>query len=133
MGVAIMADLKKLEEKALKILEKKKDIYFFNDLATELGYARQYLYDIGFSPDKNDIIKAALDENKKNVKRGLRNKWYNNNNPTVQIALYRLLADEEELNRLNNTKLEVTGANGTPISPPVINILPVKTKDEEEL
>ena len=128
-----MADLKKLQEKALKILEKKKDIYFFNDLATELGYARQYLYDIGFSPDKNDIIKAALDENKKNVKRGLRNKWYNSNNPTVQIALYRLLADEEELNRLNNTKLEVTGANGTPISPPVINILPVKTKDEEEL
>lgn len=127
-----MADIKKLQEKALKILEKKKDIYFFADLATELGYARQYLYDIGFSPDKNDIIKTALDENKKNVKRGLRNKWYNNNNPTVQIALYRLLADEEELNRLNNSKLEVTGANGSPLTPPVINILPVSTQNEAD-
>lgn len=127
-----MADIKKLQEKALKILEKKKDIYFFNDLATELGYNRQYLYSIGFSPDNNDTLKTALEENKKNVKRGLRNKWYNNNNPTVQIALYRLLADEEELNRLNNSKLEVTGANGSPLTPPVINILPVSTQNETD-
>lgn len=118
--------IQELQEKALKILEKKKDIYFFGDLAIELGYNRQYLYDIGFSPDKNDTLKTALEENKKTVKRGLRNKWFNNNNPTVQIALYRLIADEEELNRLNNSKIELTGANGTPLTPPVINILPVK-------
>lgn len=118
--------IQELQEKALKILGKKKDIYFFGDLAIELGYNRQYLYDIGFSPDKNDTLKTALEENKKTVKRGLRNKWFNNNNPTVQIALYRLIADEEELNRLNNSKIELTGANGTPLTPPVINILPVK-------
>ena len=60
-----MVDIKKLEEKALKILEKKHDIYFFSDLCVELGYARQYLYDQGFSPDKNDTLKQALENNKK--------------------------------------------------------------------
>lgn len=102
-----MADIKKLREKALKILEKKKDIYFFADLATELGYARQYLYEIGFCPDKDDILKQALDDNKKTIKRGLRNKWFKSDNATVQVALYKLLADEDELAKLNNN-IDVT-------------------------
>ena len=75
-----MVDIKKLEQKALKILEKKPDIYFFSDLCVELGYARQYLYEQGFCPDKNDILKQALENNKKIIKRGLRNKWYQNDN-----------------------------------------------------
>ena len=107
-----MVDIKRLEKKALEILEKNKDIYFFSDLATELGYARQYLYEQGFSPDKNDVIKQALDDNKKTIKRGLRNKWYKNDNATTQVALYKLLADEDELARLNNNiDLNVTGNN----------------------
>ena len=97
-----MVDIKKLEQKAIKILEKKPDIYFFSDLCVELGYARQYLYEQGFCPDKNDILKQALENNKKIIKRGLRNKWYQNDNATTQVALYKLLADEDELSRLNN-------------------------------
>lgn len=97
-----MVDIKKLEQKALKILEKHPDIYFFSDLCDELGYNRQYLYSVEFSPDKNDILKQALEKNKKIIKRGLRNKWYQNDNATTQVALYKLLADDEELSRLNN-------------------------------
>ena len=92
----------KLKKKALKILEKKKDIYFFSDLAIELGMSRQYLYERGFSPDKDDALKEALENNKKFMKRGLRAKWYTNDNATTQVALYKLLADDEELKRLNN-------------------------------
>lgn len=92
----------KLKKKALKILEKKRDIYFFSDLAIELGVSRQYLYERGFSPDKDDALKEALENNKKFVKRGLRAKWYTNDNATTQVALYKLLADDEELKRLNN-------------------------------
>ena len=124
--------LKKLEAKALDILAKKKDVYFFCDLAVEMGYSYQWLYEIGL--DKVESVKNALIENKKGIKRGLRNKWYMNDNATTQVALYRLLADDDELTRLNNSKVEVTGAGGSPLTPPVINILPVKTesnKDEE--
>lgn len=125
-----MVDLVKLQNKALKILEKHTDIYFFSDLCVELGYARQYLYEVGFSPDKNDTLKEALENNKKLIKRGLRAKWYKNDNPTVQVALYKLLADEDELSRLNNnSKMEVTGANGEALIP-TISILPVEVKND---
>lgn len=104
--------IKKLEESALKILEKNRDIYFFTDLAMELGYNRQYLYEVGFSPDKNDTLKEALDNNKKYIKRGLRNKWYKNDNATTQVALYKLLADDDELAKLNNNiDFSVNGNN----------------------
>lgn len=104
--------IKELEKKALKILEKNRDIYFFTDLAMELGYNRQYLYEVGFSPDKNDTLKEALENNKKYIKRGLRNKWYKNDNATTQVALYKLLANEDELARLNNNiDLSVNGHN----------------------
>lgn len=105
-------NIKDLEEKALKLLEKNRDIYFFTDLAMELGYNRQYLYEVGFSPDKNDTLKEALDNNKKYIKRGLRNKWYKNDNATTQVALYKLLADDDELARLNNNiDFSVNGNN----------------------
>ena len=126
-----MVDIVKLREKALKILQKKRDIYFFCDLATELGYSRQYLYEAGFSPDKDDILKEALDDNKKYIKRGLRNKWYNDKNATTQVALYRLLADDDELIKLNNTRVELTGAGGESLAPPIINILPVKANGND--
>lgn len=101
----------KLKKKALAILEKNRDIYFFSDLAIELGMSRQYLYERGFSPDKDDALKEALENNKKFIKRDLRVKWYNNNNSTTQVALYKLLADDEELKRLNNNAdINLTGS-----------------------
>ena len=127
-----MVDIKKLEEKALKILEKQPDIYFFSDLCVELGYNRQYLYEQGFSPDKNDILKEALENNKKTIKRGLRNKWYKNDNATTQVALYKLLADDDEWVRLNNSRVELTGADGTPLTPPIINIVPVNGNNDTD-
>lgn len=108
-------DFDKLKKKALKILDKYRDIYFFSDLAVELGYSRQYLYDRGFSPDKDDDIKEALENNKKFMKRGLRAKWYKNDCPTTQVALYKLLADDDELKRLNNNiDMNVSGLTTSP-------------------
>lgn len=114
-------DYEKLKKKALKILEKHRDIYFFSDLAVELGLSRQYLYERGFSPDKDDALKEALENNKKFVKRGLRAKWYKNDNATTQVALYKLLADDDELKRLNNNiDMNVTGLNTQPFEIKII-------------
>ena len=119
-----MSKLKEYEEKALKILKKNKDIYFFCDLADELGVSRQRLYELGL--DKLDVIKSALLTNKQTIKRALRNKWYKNDNATTQVALYKLLADEEELARLsNNIDLSVNGNN--------LSIVVADNKTKEEL
>ncbi len=125
-----MADVKKIEHKALEILEEKTDIYFFQDLADELGYSRQWLYELGV--DKIDTIRNALLKNKQTWKRNLRNKWYLSENPTVQVVLYKLLAEEEELKKLNNSRVELTGADGTPLPPPIINIVPVNGNNDTD-
>lgn len=88
------------EQMALDILAKKKDVYIICDLADEMGISRATFYNNNL--DKLDSIKNAILHNKRNVKRGLRNKWFNSDNATTQVALYKLLADEDELSRLNN-------------------------------
>lgn len=105
-----MADTKQLEQKALDILAENKDIYFMYDLADKMDIARSTFYYNQL--DKSDVIKNALLHNKRTLKRGLRVKWYNSDNATTQVALYKLLADEDELARLNNNiDLNVTGNN----------------------
>ena len=34
----------------------------------------------------------------------MRSKWYKSENPTLQMGLYKLLANEDELDRLNGNK-----------------------------
>ncbi len=53
-------------------------------------------------------IKDALEANKINIKNGLRAKWYNSDNATVQIALYKLTANEEERRLLSTAYQEHT-------------------------
>ena len=62
--------------------------------------------------DKSDAIKKGLFENRTNMKRKLKNKWLDGNNSTAQIALFRLLADEDELDRLNTNNIKTTGDEG---------------------
>jgi hypothetical protein len=46
------------------------------------------------------------------MKNGLRKKWYDNNNATTQIALYRLLATKEENEALSLNKQDISITNG---------------------
>ena len=106
-----------LEKKALKILQENRDICFFKDLATELGIGRSTLY--WKNLDKLDSIRDAINENATLMKRALRNKWYVGDNATTQIALYRLLADEDETARLNSAKLELEHSGKLTVMPSV--------------
>lgn len=106
-----------LEKKALKILEDNRDICFFKDLAAELGIGRSTLY--WKNLDKLDTIRDALNQNSILMKRALRNKWYVGDNATTQIALYRLLADDDETARLNSAKLELEHSGKVTLMPSV--------------
>ena len=90
----------KLEKMALEILEASRDIYSISDLVNEMGIARSTFYFQRL--DKSDIIKKALLKNKQFLKRKMRYDWFKSKNPTLQLALYKLLADDDELARLNN-------------------------------
>jgi hypothetical protein len=91
----------KIYQQALDLIEKKK-LFFIEDVVTLLPISKQTIYD----SDELDNIKELLDKNKIEVKNGLRNKWYNGNNPLTQMALYKLIGTEEEYHRIASTKTE---------------------------
>jgi hypothetical protein len=118
----------KIYEQALELIEKKK-LFFIEDVVTLLPCSRSTFWE--FFPDKSDEldnIKELLDKNKIDIKNGLRNKWYNGNNPLTQMALYKLIGTEEEYHRIASTKTENKNIN---IEKPIFNGLDLNVKNEE--
>jgi hypothetical protein len=106
-----MYDRKKIYQQALDLIEKKK-LFFIEDVVTLLPISKPTFYEF-FEIDSNELntIKEGLDKNKIEVKNGLRNKWYNGNNPLTQMALYKLIGTEEEYHRIASTKTENKNIN----------------------
>ena len=97
-------DTKELETKALDVIQKQM-LVFIHEVSTAMNLSRQTFYDHGL--DKLDSIKNALEDNKTKLKGGLRKKWYESENATTQIALYKLIGTEEESDRINSQKQKV--------------------------
>jgi hypothetical protein len=104
-------DRVKIYNQALDLIEKKK-LFFIEDVVSLLPCNKTTFYEF-FQVDSNELntIKDALDKNKVEVKNGLRNKWYNGNNPLTQMALYKLIGTEEEYHRIASTKTENKNIN----------------------
>jgi hypothetical protein len=118
----------KIYEQALELIEKKK-LFFIEDIITLLPISKQTFYDyFKVDSDELDTIKEGLDKNKIEIKNGLRNKWYNGNNPLTQMALYKLIGTEEEYHRIASTKTENKNIN---IEKPIFNGLDLNVKNEE--
>ena len=106
-------EIHELEAKALEVITKNK-LVFIHAVATFMGISRQTFYT--YELDKLDTIKDALSNNKETIKAGLRKKWYDSENATVQIALYKLIGTDEESDRINSQKMKHDGeikAGGT--------------------
>jgi len=119
-------DRVKIYEQAQELIKTKK-LFFIEDVITLLPISKQTFYEF-FKVESNelDTIKELLDKNKIDIKNGLRNKWYNGNNPLTQMALYKLIGTEEEYHRIASTKTEnknsgelkiITANFGSPIIP----------------
>jgi len=121
-------DRNKIYQQALDLIGKKK-LFFIEDVVCLLPCRKSTFYDL-FPIDSNemDTIKELLEKNKIEIKNGLRNKWYNGNNPLTQMALYKLIGTEEEYHRIASTKTENKNIN---IERPIFNGLDINVKNEE--
>jgi hypothetical protein len=121
-------DRVKIYEQAQQLIKDKK-LFFIEDVITLLPISKQTFYDyFKVDSDELDTIKELLDKNKIEIKNGLRNKWYNGNNPLTQMALYKLIGTEEEYHRIASTKTENKNIN---IERPIFNGLDINVKNEE--
>ena len=113
---------KELEAQALDAIGKYKLIWI-EEVVSYLPCARSTFYDNEL--DKSDTIKAAILKNRTDLKIGLRKKWYESENATTQIALYKLIGTESESDRINSQKQKVEHSGE-------INIPPIKWANDKD-
>jgi hypothetical protein len=90
---------KALIEIALKAI-KELDLVFFSDVVACLPCSRRTAYNYNLQEDED--IQQALNQNRIITKSLLRKNWLYHGNATAQIALYKLIATDEERAILNN-------------------------------
>jgi len=99
-------DKKKILKDALELIEKH-HLIFIDDVTSLLPIHRGTFYN--FFPvksDEYDTIKRLLDKNRISMKSNMRKKWYQSDNATLQVALMKLIATDDEAARLSGTPRE---------------------------
>lgn len=101
-----------LYNKAKEIIKTKKPI-FIEELISFMGIDKTTFYR-HFPIDSNEYneIRNLITDVKIEIKGGLRKKWYDSNNATTQIVLYRLLATKEENEAISLNKSDINISNG---------------------
>ena len=108
-------DTETLKKKAIEVIKKNK-LIFVEDVCAMIGISKPCFYDHFKieSDDFNELI-TMIDENKINLKVNLRKKWFDSDNPTTQLALYKLCSEPDELKRLSTSHVDMT-TNGKDIN-----------------
>jgi len=87
-----------LEKQALEAIEKHK-LFFIEDIVAYLPCTKPTFYE--HKLNESNAIKDALTEVKTNLKVSMRSKWFRSENPTLQLALMKLVSSDEELRKLS--------------------------------
>ena len=105
-------DTDKLEQEALEAIEKYR-LFFIEDVVVYVSCSRATFYNHGL--DKLDSIKEALAKNKIDIKVSMRNKWFLSESATLQVALMKMIATDDEAHRLNGSRQEIRHQGAVPI------------------
>ena len=94
-----------------------KRLIFVEEVATFIGISKPTLYE-HFPIDSNELneLKKLIEDNKISLKTSMRKKWYDSDNPTLQMGLMKLIATPEEHKRLSQTFVDSENVNKNEIS-----------------
>ena len=97
-----------LKAKAIEAIKKNR-LIFVEDICAMIGIAKSTYYE-HFKEGSNDSneLTSLLDENKINLKVSLRKKWFDSDNATTQMALYKLCSTDVEHKKLQQNYSDVT-------------------------
>jgi hypothetical protein len=101
-------DKTKIFEQAKEMIVKHK-LFFMDEVPDFLPCSRSTFYD--YFPDKSDeldALKTLILINKTQVKTSMRSKWYQSDNPTLQLALMKLISTDEERKLLSMNYIDHT-------------------------
>lgn len=92
---------KKLEELALNAIKEHK-LTWHDEVVAFLPCTRSTYYNKQM--EQLDTIKDAILHNRLEMKAKLKKKWFDSDNPTLSIALMKMIANDEEWDKLNTQK-----------------------------
>lgn len=93
----------KVFEKA-KEISKSMKLFWIEDICSLIPISKPKFYEF-FPINSNEMneLKEILDKNRMELKVSLRKKWHESTAPALQMALMKLLSNQEELRRLSMT------------------------------
>ena len=101
-------DTKILKEKSIEAIEKNK-LIFVEDICALIGIAKSTFYEhFQVGTDDSNELTSMLEKNKISLKVNLRKKWLESDNPTTQMALYKLCSTQIEHKKLQQSYTDVT-------------------------
>ncbi len=95
-----------LKNKAIKVIRQKK-LVFITEIIHNLGISNKSFYNHKLNSDE-DLLNE-LQKNKIDLKGVMRLKWFKSENATLQMGLYKLLADDFERKALTQQFFEHNG------------------------
>ena len=118
---------KEYEKQLLDVINKNNIVKFTHAFPfAPFSRATAYNYNL----EQLDSIKDAMENNKARTKVNLINKWIESDNATLNLAAYRLCADPEEHQKLNQQYIDHT-TNGERIN--IINLGDGEKPDDEAI
>ena len=95
-----------------KRLIKEKRLFFVEDIVALLPMSKTTFYEF-FKVDSDELntLKGLLEHNRVEIKSSMRSKWYQSESATLQVALMKIIATDEEAHRLSGTKQEIKTEN----------------------
>lgn len=78
--------------------------------------------------DEFNTIKRALEKNRITSKQRMTDNWEDSDNPTLQIAAFKLLCSDEERKRLSTNYTDVT-TNGKDLNIQLLTLNPLNEND----
>jgi hypothetical protein len=91
---------------------KKNRLIFIEDIIAFLPCRKSTFYE--HFPNDSDYYKRMfeeLEQNRTELKVSMRSKWYKSNSPALQMALMKLIGNQEELRRLSMQHIEQKQTN----------------------
>lgn len=118
---------KQYEQELLKVIKEKK-IAFLDHCFAYTTFSKRTAYNYKLHELHN--IKEAIENNRVSAKNYMLNKWIASENPTLQVAAFRLLSNSEEHQKLNQQYIDHKSSDGTMTPKPTINVVSAKAQSE---
>ena len=93
-------DKNEIEEQALEAIQKYK-LIFITDVTAYIDCTLSTFYNLEL--EKSETLKSSISKNRIKIKNAKIKRWYDNDNPTTDIALMKLIGTDEERRLLSTT------------------------------